>query len=217
MTVNKTLGFWKMHLLFYKQNTIWEELSISFENYIVVFYWLLFLPPIITFYIKRTSPPKYCPLFCRVFSAMERCEPAVGPGGLRRHQKDQSSLHWHLAAWSGSLQQVRYRRYIWSVPLFTSLDFTLTSRNNHRTWEGCFYSHSPILQYAPCESSDFIEPNVDVWQCPSPFHMLHLTHCFPPPTTSPAATAPHAKLGTGWLGLCNSSTDPPSGTDVPPR
>ena len=44
-----------------------------------------------------------CHLF---FPAMGRCKLEVEPAGLRRHQKDQSSLQRHLAAWSGALQQV---------------------------------------------------------------------------------------------------------------
>lgn len=40
---------------------------------------------------------------------------------------------------------------------------------------------------------------MDVWQCPSPFHMLHLTHCFPPqqPALLPQPPVPSWPL-VGW-------------------
>lgn len=129
----------------------------------------VFLPPQNKAWIM--SLLKYFPLFwVSVFSAVERCEPAVGPGGLRWHQKDQSSLHWHLAAWSGSLQQVRYQAIfdLGHVPLFISINFTQPWRNNHHTWKGYFESHFPILQNAACKSSDCIRLNLDVLQVPPP-------------------------------------------------
>lgn len=180
----------------------------------------VFLPPQNKAWIM--SLLKYFPLFwVSVFSAVERCEPAVGPGGLRWHQKDQSSLHWHLAAWSGSLQQVRYQAVfdLGHVPLFISIKFTQPWRNNHHTWKGYFESHFPILQNAACKSSDCIRLNLDVLQVPPPL---------PPPYAASDTLLffPDNQLrchnnlcqAEHWLaGLCDSSTDPSSGTDVPLR